>query len=301
MIESKKQTAARSRSQSPKSRSKSPKRSSSVKFKSKKSQRKETRAVITKHLRTIGPVIKRLGLLSKQMEGIKLGYFDSKDKDNKTDPKAIQNEMDLLNKEIEMARDAIAAGLGDKPIKIRLSCGFVITTTVTSGVTNTVNIAGSGTAQLDPSQCSEWTTCAALFDAYRCHGGRAVFNYNNPIGSGAITSDSLPVIGYEIDNVAATSSLALTQKSQHKILDASLTSGGGVSTVPASCVRHDFKWHLLPGIVLGSGDPGSGEWIATAGPSRVGFLQFYHLGTVITATNQGAGIIYFDLQFRARI
>lgn len=210
--------------------------------------------------------------------------------------------------EFEMARETMRAGLKDKPIRMRLSTGFVLTTTVTTGVTNTVNINGTSSAALDPSQCTEWSTLAALFDEYKVMGGECVFNYTNPINglpSASQTTNGLPVMAYETDNVtsAASSSLSLTQLSQHRIYEPLYQIGPGTGIGgPASGCTHRFPWHTSGGIVIGGtigANPGR-EWIVIPGVGASGQILFYHVGSVITAINTGAGLIYFDLEFRCR-
>ncbi len=212
--------------------------------------------------------------------------------------------------EFEMARAAMRAGLRDRPIKMRLTCNMTITATMTSGVVNTVTIGG-GNKYLDLAKCSEWSTLTALFDEFKCTGGEVVFVYVDPVPIGAApTSDALPIMAYEVDaNSAASSSLQLTQSSQHKIFDPLATIGafGATQTAlatPASSIRHNFHWHVPRGTVVaanGNTIPGT-EWQTVIGTSHyMGVLQFYHVGTVNTATDVGAGFVYFNTEFRCRV
>jgi len=251
-------------------------------------------------IKTIGPTVKSLKEAQRKMALTKSQYFDAKD--SKTDVVALQKEIEQLTKEYQLLRNTLRAGLGDRPIRMRISNNFSITTTVTSGVTNTVAMSG-GTSELDPSLCTEWSALAGLFDEYRCFGGEFVLNYNNAISFLAATVvDSFPVIGYDPDSTtSASSSLALTQLSQHKVLRVPVYASN-LSSAPAECVTHFMKWHVPRGIANSTGAvvPGSDEWITCSVPQGAGYLRFYHLGAVVTAQVTGAGIVYFDMEFRCR-
>jgi len=213
----------------------------------------------------------------------------------------------MLLKEIKLAAGAVRAGLGDRPVRMKLTCGFVITTTITSGVTNTVTIGGISNS-LNPSNCTEWNTCAALFEEARCFGGEVEFVYLNPVNSDGKTSlieNNIPTIAYDADdNTAATSSLALTQASQHRTIDVWGVMGTG--SFPANTMNpmmHRFRWHVPKGVVSpntsNTSQPGT-EWFPIAAVPGMGWLKFYHVGSLATAINSGVGRIYFDLEFRCR-
>lgn len=216
----------------------------------------------------------------------------------------LKQSYETLCKEFDIAKATMRAGLGDRPIKMRLSATFLITTTVTTGVTNTVNINGNTSGQLSPTACTEWSTLAALFDEYKCTGGHCDFIYSNATSAQAVAKipNNIPVIGYDpSDGTALTSSVAVTQLAQHKTITTPVTDGT-VTTIPAMGVHHQFEWHVPRGTAIGgsaSVQPGT-EWIAVDGASAAGFLKFHHVGTVITAVDTGAGFIYFNLEFRCR-
>lgn len=248
-------------------------------------------------LKNLAPTVGALTAARKKAALGKSGYFDAKDV--KTDLVALQKEVDQLEKEFALLKNTLRAGLGDRPIRMRLTTSFVITTTVTTGVTNTVVINGSAN-KLDPSLTSEWSTMAALFDEYKCLGGEVVVVYGNTlaaVGSAPVTSNSLPVMAYDPDSSsAAASSLVLTQMSQHKILPNCSTTGVGDG------LNHRFRWHVPRGTTIGAGSggyPGT-EWIVTGVTQGAGYLLFYHVGTGNTAIDNGAGVVYFDLEFRCR-
>jgi len=243
------------------------------------------------------PVVQRLNSLKKTAALSKANYFD---KDTKFDAGKLADDMAQTQREFDLLRATMRSGLGDRPIRMRLSTPFTITTTVTTGVTKAVSVNGSGLGTLDPVQCTEWATMLALFDEYKVHGGECVFNYINAqqaVGT-AIDSNSIPVIGYDggAAGASATSSIALTQLSEHKVLN--VWNNG--SSVP---VLHRFGWHTPHGTVeAASGSNGlpTDAWMLTDNPSNCGTIQFYHVGQLITAIASGAGIIYFDFEFRCR-
>jgi len=211
----------------------------------------------------------------------------------------LKQSYETLLKEYDMARNAMRAGLGDRPIKMRLTASFVITTTVTSGVTNTVT-----PSTLNPNTCGEWSALSGLFDEYKCVGGHLDFVYNNPISqyNTAKTSNNIPVIGYDADDgTALTSTLSGAQLAQHKTLTTTVSDGTTVA-IPGMGLHHQFSWHVPKGSVpyiSGIGDPGT-NWIPVSGVSSAGNLKFYHVGIANTAVDTGAGICYFNLEFRCR-
>jgi len=311
----------RSRSQSrPRSRStngvkkrgaRSQSRDKSVKIKDTKGilkQNKPNYNAVRKIITSMHPIVRQLNDAKKKMLLHKEGYFTD-NKDQKFDPLAQSKTIELLQQELKMALQAVRAGLGDRPIRMRLTNSFVITTTVTTGVTNTVTITGASGGGIGPSNATEWASCAALFDEYKMFGGHCDFVYVNPIPGGTAanqTSNALPVIGYETDGATLpTSSLLMTQLAQHKVLTPIITTAANVYQVPAMGAHHNFKFHVPKGTAIGGSDglnvdPGT-EWIVVSNPVFGGYLKFYYVGNGVTANDTGAGIIYYDVEFRCRV
>lgn len=238
----------------------------------------------------------------------KAGYFDSQ-KDNKFDLKSAQQEIDNLRKEIQLAVGAIRAGLGDRPIRIRTPATMTITTTVTSGVTNTVAIGGSG-GQVQPSLSNEWSALSTLFDEYKCFGGTAHFNYingTNPAGAirdAAVSVENMAVIAYAADvNTLPTTSIELLEHAQHKIIPTISVNNTSQYTLSHGTV-HEFTWHTPRGAVVGPASNASGtQWTPTndsGGAETFGWIKFHHIGQNIAATVCGAGFVIYDLEFRCR-
>jgi len=243
-----------------------------------------------------------IGAKEKETILAKATYFDKKD--SKIDLKNMDDQIAVLKKELELAVGALRAGLGNKPIRIRLSAELLITTTVTSGVTNTIQ--NGGTSSLSPTNCTEWSTMAALFEEYKCLGGEARFVYCNPsVGSTppTVVANNLPVIAYDADdNTQATSSILLTQTAQHEVLGSIMGPTLSTPTTAGTHVDHRFRWRTPRGTAVGGGTtatPGT-EWIAVSGAQPAGYIKFYHVGTTVTAITTGAGFMYYDLEFRCR-
>lgn len=254
--------------------------------------------------KVIGPLVAAINTAKNKVALSKSAYFDAKD--SKFDLNAVTKEIDQLSKELVFGRTALRSGLGDKPVRIRLSAPMVLTTTVTTGVTKTVNIAGSGSGTLDPINCDEWNTVAALFDEFKCLGGEVVFIYCNPSSmttANNLTSDNIPTMGYDggAGGATAVSVMNLTQLAQHKsfVNWTAQSIGAGMGMAP---VLHRFKWHVPKGTVVSLSNtniPGT-EWQTTDSPAKAGTLLFYHIGLLTTAVNSGAGWTYMDFEFRCR-
>jgi len=315
-MESKKQTPTPSIRSNRSSRATSRSRSRSkprARFSTGKNKRRNVsqsmgKLIKTQSLKSIKPVLDYKAQSDKKLALAKSGYFGDT-KDNKVDVPSLQKENDQLVRELQLAVAAVRAGLKDKPVRMRLSAELTIITTVSTGVTNTIKIGGSSAA-CDPSLCTEWATCALLFEEFKNLGGSAHFVYVNPIKGDTDTtnqsSNSLPVIAYDADDsTAATSSIALTQASQHKILTPLLlpsSAGGTVLYSESGPIKHNFNVHTPRGFAEGgtiSATPGT-EWMAVAGVQPSGWLKFYHIGAGVTAKTTGAGVYYFDLEFRCR-
>ncbi len=211
---------------------------------------------------------------------------------------------DIVCKEFDLARNAMRAGLGDKPIKIRMTAPFVITTTVTSGVTNTIVINGNGTG-VAANDATEFSSLAALFDEVKVYAGAVDFLYKNAVATAAagasMVLNNMPTMAFDpADSTAATSSESLMQLSQHESFSPLM---GATSPVmcPANGMKHHFKFHVPPGVSIGTNNaPAGSQWQPATGPVAVGYLKFYHVGNEITAINTGVGVLYYYSEWRCR-
>ncbi len=263
------------------------------------------KAIAHAGVRAIAPLVKKKSELGKQLTLIKNGYFAADSKDSK-DTTGLQQQVDNLTKEIQLAVSAVKAGLGDRPIRLRLTAAFALTATVTSGVVNTVTIGGSATGRINPGQdSSEWSAVSSLFDEVKVLGGHITFTYTNSVPTTAATQvnnagDPLPIIGYDVDSTSVVGSVAMAQLSQHKAI-APLVTGSGAATI-TSPTLHTFKYHIPRGTAVDLANsviPGT-EWQSVQQMDNVGYIKFYHVGVTTTAVTVGNGVHYYDVELRCR-
>jgi len=290
-------TASRPRSRSrSKSRGKTPKKVNGA-FK-RSGQFKHD--FIHTQVKKLMPLIKGKELKEKSLALAKSGYFDKPD--SKTDLKSSQSEYDNLVKEIQLALGAIRAGLGDKPIRMKLTAAFSLTRTVTSGVVNSVNIGASSNGRIKPSDAAEWSSCAALFEEVKCLGGHIHFLYLATNDTATTqTANVLPTIAYDADDsTAATGSSILSQAAQHKQFGVALQVGSA-GAVGAYIPPHIFHFHIPRGnVVSQSGSLPGTEWQPVATVTDMGYIKFYHVSNATTAIDVAGGTFYYDLEFRCR-
>jgi hypothetical protein len=289
-------TPERSRSRS-RSRSKSKGKTINLNKRSGQFRKQFIKSSIAK----LKPLVDRKELVGKTVALAKSGYFS--DKDSKTvDLKTTQGEYDNLVKEIQLAIGAIKAGLGDRPIRLKLSQSFTLTATVTTGVVTTWAIGG-GNNRFTPGDASEWSSVAALFDEVKVLGGHLTLTYPTYTASGGNqTADRIPTIGYDLDSsTAASSSEQICQLAQHEQLYGIWSFGS--PAVAIMLPNHHFRWHTPSATVVSVDNPGKG-WVAcpdVTGFTQVfGYMKFYHVQTIVTATAVGAGIIYYEIEVRCR-
>lgn len=211
-----------------------------------------------------------------------------------------------LDDELKTLRGMIRAGLGTKPIHIRMVQSFIMTATVTSGVVNTV-VLGGGNNRILTSDFTENSGLAALFDEVKVTHGFVEFLYLNPVYSASIaaaTISSLPVIAY--DPTGATSASSATnarELAQHHNYDPPLvTAAIGANQGAAQLRRVRFDWKVPPGTVLESGltvNIGA-DWMDANDPVPVGYIKHYHIGSTVTAVDVAGGSNYALTQWRSR-
>lgn len=232
--------------------------------------------------------------------------------DLKSDAKDTVSALPLLEKEFSMMRATLRAGLGDRPIKLRLSAAVTITTTVTSGVTNTVSIGGANT-QIDISRFSEFSSCGNLFDEVAVEGFELQLTYNNGTSTAAsFNGDGMPRVGYEVSSsTSATSTSQISELAHNMPLSQVMYASGAIGTsVGATHLPvHHFRFPTpkgaaYPSLTIANGNPGD-SWVAiesaSAGSGPIyGSLQFYHVGSVVTAIVTGIGVLYAHCKFRCR-
>jgi len=215
--------------------------------------------------------------------------------------------------EFEVARDMLRAGLKNKPIRMQLTASVAITTTVTTGVTNTI-VFNANTQAVVQSDGTEWSSVKGLFDETKLTGGRIEFLYINPINANGTTTavgqNSTPSIGYDPGELSAVSSGVsdIVSMAQHEQFNPAVVNNTGapapVLAIPACGVKHSFKFRVPAGTEIPSATQGvviGNDWQSTEGTLLpVGSIKFYHIGTSITAVNTGAGTIFYHCEFRCR-
>jgi len=270
-----------------------------------------TKAIVCDHVFMDEKSVKNpavLPFLTCMKCGVKRGDI----KDEKQNDVIIQQLTELYEaacQEFEVARDMLRAGLKNKPIRMQLTASVTITTTVATGVTNTI-VFNSNTQALVQSDGTEWSSVKGLFDETKLTGGRIEFLYVNSINANGTTSavgqNSTPSIGYDPGELSAVSSGVsdIVSMAQHEQISPLVTVGGAAAAVPANGIKHSFKWRVPPGTEIPSATQGiviGNDWQSTEGTLLpVGSIKFYHIGTCVTATNTGAGTIFYHCEFRCR-
>lgn len=251
------------------------------------------------------PLMKSRDEKKKALALASSSYFADQ-KDLKSPPIAqLQKEIEIIENELKLIRSVVKAGIGNNPISIRLWVPFVITTTVTTGITNTVTIGTAGSAAIQPSFTSEWPSLVSLFDEYRMLGGTLHWLYMNPVSPTSLNASgasSIPAIGYDpSDGTVANAVNTVCQLAQHKILPAANDTWAGFKAE----AKHEFHFTVPKGVMNDEAPTGSTsygtQWIACDAASAIhGWIKHYHQGAVVTAVNTGAGQVVYDLQFRCR-
>jgi hypothetical protein len=235
-----------------------------------------------------------LNKANKLQTARKEGWLTGDSKDTKADDQTIA----LLKKELGLIRGAARAALGNKPFRSFAPMTFTLTATVTSGVVNTV--ATGGNVTIAPTNITEQSSWAALFDEVKVHGGTVDFLYANPVNVLAMTNDSRPAVGYDpTDSTAATGVNDVVQLAQHMTLDAPCNQSGNVLSCASN--RHRFKFVIPKGDYISSNAAFVGDmWQDFASAQAVGAIKFYHVGAISTAVVCGAGQVMLDMSFRIR-
>jgi len=130
---------------------------------------------VVRHLRDViipklAPVLTQLSSKKRLMSAYKEGYLTDS-KDVKTDPKSLQNEIDMLTRELQLIKDTFR-GLAGKFHELHIDL-----TDYQSGT------SGAATAQSPvflciPSNSAEFASIAVLFDEFICDGTTAHWDVN---------------------------------------------------------------------------------------------------------------------------
>jgi len=255
---------------------------------------KEFRKVHGSTLKSALLLLQRKVALTKKKEAFVLGYFNAKDE--KFDLKQCEQELSLVDKEFELARATLRAGLGDRPIHVRLPINVANTATAGGLVDAAVAINASG--------ASEWTAFAGLFDEFKTIGGHYHFVTHGSIvtvNTAAVTVDTcFTGMAYDADSTVPGSISAIAQLAQHRLYTSPMQNGAGVTLRPVIDER-EYRFHIPPGTVVPSGAaslPGT-EWQTTAAPAPVGYLKIYGQYNAVSIAAV-SGVLYLNCAFRCR-
>lgn len=130
------------------------------KFHAKRAQSLAVHRKMKKVIADVTPAIKQLESSKRKFILAKEGHFDIKD--SKVDLKVLQNEVDMMTKEIAMAKDALRAQYVNKPFKANVWGVYTTTSTPATALTAVTTITVSNFV--------EWSTFSGLFDLAKCTG-----------------------------------------------------------------------------------------------------------------------------------
>jgi hypothetical protein len=255
---------------------------------------KEFRKVHGATLKSAFLLLQRKVALTKKKEAFVLGYFNAKDE--KFDLKQCEQELSLVDKEFELARATLRAGLGDRPIHVRLPINVANTATAGGVVDAAVALNASG--------ATEWTAFAGLFDEFKTVGGHYHFATHNStiqtLGTNITLDTAFVGMSYDADSTVPGSNIAICQFAQHRLFTLPIVCPAASST-RAVVDEREYRFHIPPGTVIPSGAaslPGT-EWQTTAAPAPVGYLKIF--GTFASASVAAvSGVLYLNCAFRCR-
>jgi len=165
----------------------------------------------------------------------------------------------------------------------------------------------------DVTSSVEWTSLSNLFSEYRLVGGHVAFSSGGvPIDMTSI--NNMLVLGYDpADGSALTSTRNGCELEQHKLFAAATVSNGAGAIVCTSLnstkgapLTFDFSTDTRRALSFNSSgnvNAAPGQWkslpVAGSNPGLDGWIKPY-LTCTGSASNALVGIIYYDVQVRAR-
>jgi hypothetical protein len=267
-------------------------RSKSKNQERKKYSKKLKHRFVENHLRTailpkLVPLVQTINEKRRKMAAYKEGYLVADVKDSKFDPKSLQSEIDLHDKEIQILRDTFkqvlrqngfhGGGSNSRPFKIKL---WMHNTQTSSATT-----AQAPVQRVRPSDSAEFTSLQALFDEFICIGGVLHFRMEAPT---AVTSTELGVAYDPVDSATYGSVLTLCA-AQQKCAPMNC-HGTGQAANPISGASplnvdaghgigyYNFKFHapIGPQVQPVNTSVYTGDWCdATISQADYGYLKFY--------------------------
>lgn len=244
------------------------------KFRAKRAQSLAHHQKMRKVVQDIGPAVKQLDSSRRKLTLAKEGWLDAKDtKDSKVDVKVLQAEVDMMIKEIALAKDTLRAGYANKPFKV----GIWRTDTSVS----TQSAALTAVITLDLTGFTEWSSLIALFDLGRCTG---LTIHTACQGSHATAAPELYwTVAYDPGNSGTFGSLTTALASVYKVgLKKMAAQTALVATSPSPVDQSGlYKWRVgaMPPIVPDQSTAltqYTGDWFDTVNSSIiVGYLKPY--------------------------
>ncbi len=229
-------------------------------------------------------------------------------KDSKVDVSALDSAISTVEKAYELARTTLASAFGPRPVPFVLPMSVTMLTTGGAGIL-------SAPLTINPSQSTEWTSLAALFDEYRCCSATLEYAIQAPAGalttSGGTTfsPNTLFVLGWDpSDNNPLGSVRQGTELQQHTLKAPSMRYAGAAGSYSGVFEGlHRFHVQIAKYAQLNvfgqSTNDSPGQWKPTNNSTALaeGYLKPY-CATLLGTLNDTAvsGILYLRVEFRCR-
>lgn len=268
----------------------------SVHFGKNRKEIKEFHRKMRKVVTDIAPAVKQLEASKKNLLLAKEGYLSTKD--SKVDIKTLQSEVDLMTKEIALAKETLRSGYAHKPFRITLWQSYVRS--------SSANTALTAVETLDIVGFNEWNSVVSLFDLGKCCGIRIQTAVQ------ATHATAAPEVfwncSYDPENTGVFSSLLGSLASVYKTgVKKTTAMTAAVATSPASVTSDGtFHWHVpsVPPILPDQSSSYTyytGDWFDTSNAVViVGFLKPYApasgSGVIVSITHHVA----IDMEFKFR-
>jgi hypothetical protein len=223
-------------------------------------------------------------------------YFDQKDL--KTSGADLQKELDQLNADIDLVKGAFRAGLNGKSMMVHLC------------VETAVGLSAGGTpyfpvTRLRPSDSSEFSSLAALFDEYKMVSAKI---YNKVMATTAVNSTAYPgphnSFSYDpVNNTPHSTATAPIISEQHAGPYSFANNTGSYTVTKTGFQELFIKCPSGPQYEYGSPTSiGTGTWMDTA-LTAVDYGYIKHAidsaGGSVTTTQQEFDVMHVDFKCRS--
>ncbi len=246
--------------------------------------------------RMFGNAVRKVSAITKQLTLARRQDFLSVKADGKDVKVEKSDTTRLLEADLGAIKMAIGARFKHEAVRIRLTVPFTLTSTVTTGVVNTV-------ISIRPSFSGEFSSLAALFEEYKCVGGVVHFmNYLRApylIGSASATlNGAMLALCFDTTNAVLTSVSSATEYEQHTTVLNGAQAGSPLVDIKTP---HQFHFRVPEGIELGGTAYNASTWVpTTVTAADFGYIKSYSVGTEVVALDSVIGYIRLDCEFRMR-